>query len=126
MAAKPIRQSIKGKGRDIFFTGGAPDAGVAEKQEVVLVEKFSGVETFKRSEDTAVEMGTDGLDRVTLYIRSDQSLKLDTLKNQLKLKRKQKGLSTRQKTIDRSSLVRMAIDLLDEHDIEDLLKRLES
>ena len=118
MAAKPNRQSIKGKGRDIFFTGGAPDVGVAEK--------LSGVETFKRSEDTAAEIGMDGLDRVTLYIRSDQSLKLDTLKNQLKLKRKQKGMATRQRTIDRSSLVRMAIDLLDEHDIEDLLKRLES
>ncbi len=126
MATGSRPQSVKGRGREIFFGADAlPPA--AERLEVTQPpERHPAVSPSPTPQTGSLASGDDGLDRVTLYIRSDQSLKLDTIKNRLKVRRKQKGLAPRAMAIDRSSIARLAIDLLDEHDIEELLQRLET
>lgn len=128
MATGSRPQSVKGKGREIFFGQEASPAVAGQGTSSI---PLPGPETMISTPPSPQPApppvpADDGFDRVTLYIRSDQSLKLDTIKNRLKVRRKQKGMAPRAMAVDRSSIARLAIDLLDEHDIEDLLRRLES
>jgi len=100
------RQSIKGLGREIYFRGGPIEAS---KQTNFLTDKQVKQQIL--------------LERATFYIKPEQQERLETLK--IKLRSKFRGRGQR-RAIDKSELVRLALDLLTEQDENELLERLAS
>jgi hypothetical protein len=100
------RQSIKGLGREIYFGGGPTEAS---KQTNLFTDKQVKQQI--------------SLERATFYIKPEQQEILETLK--IKLRSKFRGRGQR-RAIDKSELVRLALDLLTEQDENELLERLAS
>jgi hypothetical protein len=100
------RQSIKGLGREIYFRG---DPTEASKQTNLFTDKQVKQQI--------------SLERATFYIKPEQQEILETLK--IKLRSKFRGRGQR-RAIDKSELVRLALDLLTEQDENELLERLAS
>ena len=100
------RQSIKGLGREIYFGGGPTEAS---KQANLFTDKQAKQQI--------------SLERATFYIKPEQQERLETLK--IKLRSKFRGRGQR-RAIDKSELVRLALDLLTEQDENELLERLAS
>ncbi len=93
------RQSIKGLGRQIYFKK------TPEKEEVKQVKhQFP-------------------LERANFYIRPEQQEQLEKLKIKLRSTIRKQG-KERKRLVDKSELVRLAIDLLNEQNEDLLLKRL--
>lgn len=99
-------QSIKGLGREIYFAGSPTEAS---KQTNLLTGKQVKQQI--------------SLERATFYIKPEQQERLETLK--IKLRSKLRGRGQR-RAIDKSELVRLALDLLTEQDENELLERLAS
>lgn len=101
------RQSIKGLGRQIYFEK------TPQKEEVKQVSQLT---------DKQVKQQLP-LERATFYIGPDQQEQLEKLKIKLRSKigRQRKG---RKRRVDKSELVRLAIDLLNEQGEDLLIKRL--
>ena len=99
------RQSIKGLGRNIYFR--------ELKKGVKQVNQFTAKQTRQQSH----------LERATFYIRPEQQDQLEQLKIKLrsKLREHRRG---RRRQVDKSELIRLAIDLLNEQDEDLLIKRL--
>ncbi|MEA1964285.1 MAG: hypothetical protein U9O41_04060 [Candidatus Aerophobetes bacterium] len=101
------RQSIKGLGREIYFKK-TPGKG-----EVKQVNQFTDKQTKQQSP----------LERATFYIRLEQQEQLEKLKIKLRSKvgRQRKN---RKRRVDKSELIRLAIELLNEQNDDLLIKRL--
>jgi len=99
-------QSIKGLGRELYFTE-------PPKQE-------GNIQVKQHTDKTTKQQGST--ERATFYIRPEQSDQLEMLK--VKLRAKLRGQRDRQ--VDKSELIRLAIDLLCEQDDDLLIKRLTS
>jgi len=101
------RQSIKGLGREIYFKK------TPEKEEIKQVSQFTDKQVKQQI----------SFERATFYIRPEQQEQLEKLKIKLRSKigRQRKG---RKRLVDKSELVRVAIDLLNEQDEDLLIKRL--
>ncbi len=97
-------QSIKGLGRDIYFKGSPTEAS---KQTNILTDK-------QVKQQIALE-------RATFYVKPEQQERLETLKIKLRSKLRERG---QRRAIDKSELVRLALDLLTEQDENELLERL--
>ena len=97
------RQSIKGLGREVYFN--------ESPQQNIKTVKQSNVKTAKQP------MATE---RATFYIRPEQHDQLEILK--VRLRAKLRGQRDRQ--VDKSELIRLAIDLLCEQDDDLLIKHL--
>jgi hypothetical protein len=91
----PKRASLKGRGVDVFFEG--MEATAAENQGSDPSQQNS--KAVSQHSSTVAEQ----LVKVTFYLTPDHSLKLD----QIRLARKSRG-----EKVDRSGLVREAIELL--------------
>jgi len=101
------RQSIKGLGREIYFNK------ASKKEEVKQVSQFTGRQVNQQLP----------LERATFYIQPEQQDQLEKLKIKLRSQlRKQE--KRRKRRVDKSELVRLAIDLLNEQDEDSLIKRL--
>lgn len=99
-------QSIKGLGREIYFKGSPTEAS---KQTNILTDK-------QVKQQIALE-------RATFYVKPEQQERLETLKIKLRSKLRERG---QRRAIDKSELVRLALDLLTERDEDELLERLAS
>ena len=101
------RQSIKGLGREIYFKK------TSKKEEVKQVSQFT---------DKQVKQQLP-LERATFYIQPEQQEQLEKLKIKLRSKigRQSRG---RKRRVDKSELIRLAIDLLKEQNEDLLIKRL--
>ena len=101
------RQSIKGLGREIYFNK------TSRKEEVKQVSQFT---------DKQVKHQLP-FERATFYIQPEQQDQLEKLKIKLRsqLRKQEKG---RSRQVDKSELVRLAIDLLNEQNEDLLIKRL--
>jgi hypothetical protein len=100
------RQSIKGLGREIYFGGGPIEAS---KQTNLFADKQVKQQI--------------SLERATFYIKPEQQERLETLKIKLRSRLRERG---ERRAIDKSELVRLALDLLTEQDENELLERLAS
>lgn len=100
-------QSIKGLGREIYFKK------TSEKEKDKQVSQFT---------DKQVKQQLP-LERATFYIRPEQQEQLEKLKIKFhsKIGRQRKH---RKRRVDKSELIRLAIDLLNEQDEDLLIKRL--
>ena len=101
------RQSIKGLGREIYFKK------ASKKEKVKQVSQFT---------DKQVKQQLP-LERATFYIQPEQQEQLEKLKIKLRSKigRQSRG---RKRRVDKSELIRLAIDLLKEQNEDLLIKRL--
>jgi hypothetical protein len=97
-------QSIKGLGREIYFKGSATEAS---KQTNILTDKQVKQQI--------------SLERATFYVKPEQQERLETLKIKLRSRLRERG---QRRAIDKSELVRLALDLLTEQDENELLERL--
>jgi len=98
------RQSVKGLGREIYF-GDSPTE--ASKQTNFLTDKQVKQQI--------------SLERATFYVKPEQQERLETLKIRLRSRFRGRG---ERRAIDKSELVRLALDLLTEQDENELLERL--
>lgn len=98
------RQSIKGLGREIYFQ---------KTKEDKQVKQFTDKQTKQQIP----------LERATFYIQPEQQDQLEKLKIKLrsKLREQRRG---KKRQVDKSELIRLAIDLLNEQDEDSLIKRL--
>ena len=96
------RPTMKGKGREIFFE--SQDAKPSKPQDVSQPKHQIPLE------------------RSTFYIYPDHHEQLDGLKTRLRSRLRQRGLKRSQ--VDKSELVRMAIEMLLRQDEDELLRRL--
>lgn len=101
------RQSIKGLGRQIYFKK------TPEKKEVKQVNQFTPKQVKHQFP----------LERANFYIRPEQQEQLEKLKIKLRSTIRKQG-KERKRLVDKSELVRLAIDLLNEQNEDLLLKRL--
>ena len=101
------RQSIKGLGREIYFKK------ASKKEEVKQVSQFTDKQVKQQFP----------LERATFYIQPEQQEQLEKLKIKLRSKigRQSRG---RKRRVDKSELIRLAIDLLKEQNEDLLIKRL--
>jgi len=99
------RKSIKGLGREIYFQ--------KTKEKVKQVSQFT---------DKQIKQQIP-LERATYYIKPEQQDQLEKLKIKLrsKLREQRRG---KKHQVDKSELIRLAIDLLNEQDEDLLIKRL--
>jgi hypothetical protein len=97
-------QSIKGLGREIYFKESAPEAS---KQTNILTDKQVKQQI--------------SLERATFYVKPEHQERLETLKIKLRSRLRERG---QRRAIDKSELVRLALDLLTERDENELLERL--
>ena len=98
------RKSIKGLGREIYFQ---------KAEEDKQVKQFTDKQTKRQFP----------LERATFYIRPEQQDQLEKLKIKLRsrLREQRRG---KKRQVDKSELIRLAIDLLNEQDEDLLIKRL--
>lgn len=96
------RPTMKGKGREIFFE--SPNAKTSNPLDLQTPEHQIPLE------------------RSTFYIYPDHHEQLDGLKTRLRSRLRQRGF--KRSRVDKSELVRMAIDMLLEKEEEDLLRHL--
>ena len=96
------RPTMRGRGREIFF----------EPQSAQTLQR-QGVRPPKHEIP---------LERSTFYVLPEHHEKLDGLKTRLRSKLRQQGF--KRSHVDKSELVRMAIDMLLREDEEDLLGQL--
>lgn len=103
------RQSIKGLGREIYFKK------ASKKEKVKQVSQFTDKQVTQQLP----------LERATFYIQPEQQEQLEKLKIKLRSKigRQSRG---RKRRVDKSQLIRLAIDLLKEQNEDLLIKRLTS
>ncbi len=104
------RKSMKGLGRDIYFEDTSK-----EGKEGKQVNHFTNKQVKQQI----------SLERGTFYIWPEQQEGLEELKIKLRSKMRQQREPGRRQ-IDKSELVRLALDLLTEQDEEILIKRLTS
>jgi len=99
------RQSIKGLGREIYFQ--------KTKKEDKQISQFTDKQVKQQI----------SLERATFYIHPEQQDQLEKLKIKLrsKLRNQRRG---KRRQVDKSELIRLAIDLLNEQDEDLLIKRL--
>ena len=98
------RSTMRGKGREIFF----------ERQDAQTLSP----QTVKRPKHPTP------LERSTFYVHPEQHEQLDGLKTRLRSKLRQEGF--KRSHVDKSELVRMAIDMLLLESEDELLGRLTS
>lgn len=108
------RQSIKGLGREVFFE---------KTQKDDKAVKHSTDISSKRLTDISVKQQTSFFERATFYVRPEQQEELEKLKIRLRSKLKKQNKQGKRQ-IDKSELIRLALDLLSEQDDDLLIKRL--
>ena len=99
------RKSIKGLGREIYFQ--------KTKEKVKQVSQFT---------DKQIKQQIP-LERATFYIKPEQQDQLEKLKIELRSKLREQRRGKRHQ-VDKSELIRLAINLLNEQDEDLLIKRL--
>ena len=98
------RRSIKGLGRELYFTE------TPRQKEEPTPQEQDNLRTTKQESPTT--------ERATFYIRPEQNDELDMVK--VRLRSKLRGQRRRQ--VDKSELVRLAIDLLCEQEDASLIE----